>query len=140
MLRIVISRLTENELIMVARRGKWMEEIGTLGWTYTLLYLKWITNKVLLYSTGSSFQYHVAAWMGGEFWGEWIHVYVWLPAPVILPRKSHGQRSLAGYSPWGHDWATNTICMDESLCCPPESITTLLIRYVSIQNKKNFKE
>ena len=24
------------------------------------------------------------------------------PAPVILPRKSHGQRTLAGYSPWGH--------------------------------------
>ena len=24
------------------------------------------------------------------------------PPPVILPGKSHGQRSLAGYSPWGH--------------------------------------
>ena len=22
--------------------------------------------------------------------------------PVLLPRKSHGQRSLVGYSPWGH--------------------------------------
>ena len=26
----------------------------------------------------------------------------WQPAPVFLPRKSHGQRSLAGYSPWDH--------------------------------------
>ena len=26
----------------------------------------------------------------------------WQPAPVFLPGKSHGQRSLAGYSPWGH--------------------------------------
>ena len=32
------------------------------------------------------------------------------PAPVFLPRKFHGQRSLAGYSPWGrresdtHPW------------------------------------
>ena len=26
----------------------------------------------------------------------------WQPTPVFLPRKSHGQRSLAGYSPWGH--------------------------------------
>ena len=25
----------------------------------------------------------------------------WLPTPVFLPRKSHGERSLAGYSPWG---------------------------------------
>ena len=24
------------------------------------------------------------------------------PTPVFLPRKSHGQGSLAGYSPWGH--------------------------------------
>ena len=28
------------------------------------------------------------------------------PTPVFLPGKSHGQRSLAGYSPWGHDLAT----------------------------------
>ena len=25
----------------------------------------------------------------------------WQPTPVFLPRKCHGQRSLAGYSPWG---------------------------------------
>ena len=25
----------------------------------------------------------------------------WQPAPVFLPGKFHGQRSLAGYSPWG---------------------------------------
>ena len=25
----------------------------------------------------------------------------WQPTPVSLPGKSHGQRSLAGYSPWG---------------------------------------
>ena len=26
----------------------------------------------------------------------------WQPTPVFLPGKSHGQRSLMGYSPWGH--------------------------------------
>ena len=26
----------------------------------------------------------------------------WQRTPVFLPRKSHGQRSLAGCSPWGH--------------------------------------
>ena len=45
---------------------------------YTLLYLKWITNKDLLYSTGNSAQYYVAAWVGGEFGGEWVCIYVWL--------------------------------------------------------------
>ena len=27
----------------------------------------------------------------------------WQPTPVFLPGESHGQRSLAGYSPWGHE-------------------------------------
>ena len=40
---------------------------------YTLLYLKWITNKDLLYSTENSAQCYVAAWMEGEFGGEWLH-------------------------------------------------------------------
>ena len=26
----------------------------------------------------------------------------WHPTPVLLPRESHGGRSLVGYSPWGH--------------------------------------
>ena len=50
---------------------------------YILLYLKWITKKVLLYSTGNSAQCYVAAWMGGEFGGEWIHVYVWLSLVAV---------------------------------------------------------
>ena len=45
---------------------------------YTLLYLKWITNKDRLYSTGKSAQYYAAVWMGGEFGGERIRVYLWL--------------------------------------------------------------
>ena len=26
----------------------------------------------------------------------------WQPTPVFLPEESNGQRSLTGYSPWGH--------------------------------------
>ena len=32
----------------------------------------------------------------------------WQPTPVFLPGKSHGQRSLAGYSPWGHKESDTT--------------------------------
>ena len=36
----------------------------------------------------------------------------WQPAAVFLPGKSHGQKSLVGYSPWGcrvrHDLATKS--------------------------------
>ena len=57
---------------------------------YTLVYLKWITNKNLLFSTWSSAQYYVAAWMGGILGGEWIHVYVWLsPFTVHLKLSQH---------------------------------------------------
>ena len=52
---------------------------------FILLYLKWITNKVLLYSTGNSIQCFVAAWMGGSLGGEWIHVYVLLSPSAGLP-------------------------------------------------------
>ena len=45
---------------------------------YTLLDLKWITNKDLLSSTANSAQCTREAWMGGEFGREWVHVFVWL--------------------------------------------------------------
>ena len=32
----------------------------------------------------------------------------WQPTPVLLPGKSHGLRSLAGYSPWGHKESDTT--------------------------------
>ena len=34
-------------------------------------------------------------WVGEILWRR-----KWQPAPVLLPGKSHGWRSLAGYSPW----------------------------------------
>ena len=40
----------------------------------------------------------------------WAMKRVWQSTAVFLPGDSHGQRSLAGYSPWGrrvrHDGAT----------------------------------
>ena len=35
-------------------------------------------------------------WVGKIPW-----IRAWQPTPVFLPGESHGQRSLAGYSPWG---------------------------------------
>ena len=45
---------------------------------YRYLYLKWITNKDLLYITGNSAQCYVAAWMREEFGGEWIHLCIYM--------------------------------------------------------------
>ena len=41
----------------------------------------------------------------------------WLSPPVFLPREFHGQRSLAGYSPWDHrksgttEWLTLSLLL-----------------------------
>ena len=43
---------------------------------YTLLYLKRITKKDLLYGTENSAQCYVAAWMAGQPGGTWIHCYI----------------------------------------------------------------
>ena len=54
------------------------------------------------------------------------------PTPVFLPGESHGQRSLAGYSPWGcrvrHYWATN------SFTC---GTVDMFLRVAKINLKKN---
>ena len=39
------------------------------------------------------------------------HIYQrrqWHPTPVLLPGKSHGRRSLVGYSPWGRKESNTT--------------------------------
>ena len=49
----------------------------------------------------------------------------WQPTPIFFPGKSHGQRSLVGYSPWGRkeldttDWlkfSLSYICMCVCVC------------------------
>ena len=37
-------------------------------------------------------------WVGKIPWRR-----AWQPTPVFLPGELHGQRSLAGYSPWDHE-------------------------------------
>ena len=42
-------------------------------------------------------------WVGKIPWSR-----SWQPTPVFLPGESHGQRSLEGYSPWGHKESDTT--------------------------------
>ena len=43
----------------------------------------------------------------------------WHPTPVLLPGKSHGRRSLVGYSPWGLEESDTTerLHFHSSLSC-----------------------
>ena len=42
-------------------------------------------------------------WLGKIPWRK-----AWQPTPVLLPGEPHGQRSLAGYSPWGREESDTT--------------------------------
>ena len=47
-------------------------------------------------NAGDNKRYRFHPWVGKIPWRR-----AWQPTPVFLPGESHGQRSLAGYSPWG---------------------------------------
>ena len=64
----------------------------------------WLSGKA---STSQHRRHRFNPWVRKICWRR-----KWQPTPVFLPGKAHGQRSLVGYSPWGHkrvrhDLATN---------------------------------
>ena len=90
-----------NELTLPRVEGLGEGRVREFGMDmYTLLYLKWITNKDLLYSTGSSAQCYVAAWMEAEFGGECESHSVLSdflqPHGLYSPRNSPGQNTRVG--------------------------------------------
>ena len=75
----LVTKHKETHRLRKQTYGCWGAEEGQLGgwgWVGTH-YLKWITNQELLYSTQSSAQCYVAAWMGGEF-EEALDTYVYM--------------------------------------------------------------
>ena len=69
---------------------------------YTLLFIKKMTNKDLLYSTGDCTQYFAMVYMGKESKNEWIYVFLYTYICV----------SIYTY-------------ISDSLCCTPGTNTTL---------------
>ena len=55
---------------------------------------RWLSGKE---STCQCKSLRFNLWVGKVAWRK-----KWQPAPVFLPGKSHVQRSLVGYSPYGH--------------------------------------
>ena len=54
----------------------------------------WLSGKEFACNAGDP---DLISWVRETPWRR-----AWQPTPVFLPGESHGQRSLAGYSPWGH--------------------------------------
>ena len=60
----------------------------------------------------------------------------WHPAPVLLPGKSCGWRSLVGYSPWGRQGRTERLHFRFSLSCIGEGNGTPL-QYSCLENPRD---
>ena len=62
----------------------------------------------------------------------------WQPTPVLLPGKSHGWRSLVGYSPWGCEEADRTerVHFHFSLLCTGEGNGSPL-QYSCLENPRD---
>ena len=64
-------------------------------------------GKEPAYQYGKHNEMWVQSWVGKTPWSR-----KWQPTPVFLLGEFHGQRNLAGYSPWGHresDTTTMTV-------------------------------
>ena len=89
-----------------------MEGGGLLCWLFLLhksFYLSLSYSSVLI-------QIHMSAQNPNVIFSERLFLHIstlfrrrrWHPTPVLFPGKSHGQRSLVGCSPWGHEESDTT--------------------------------
>ena len=71
-------------------------------------------------------RWRIHLWCGRSRFDPWVRKIPWRrkwqPTPVFLPGKSHGQRSVAGYSPWGHKESDTK----------PKTTTTIIQRNIFI--------
>ena len=83
--KVQMNLFTKQKWSQRCRKQAWLprgkEGLGRINWgigidIYTLLYIKQVMNKNLLYSPGNSTQYSVMTYMGTESKKEWIYVYV----------------------------------------------------------------
>ena len=63
----------------------------------------------------------------------------WQPPPVFLPGKSHGQKSLSGYNPWGHkesgttEWLTLTFTLSYTILWSTVALSSYMFRKLKMQ-------
>ena len=101
---------------------------------YTLLYIKQISQKDLLYSTGNYTQYHVIIYIRKESEKVYMCVYLYIYNYIYryiytIYRYNYIERVIYLY-----------VCMHpyktKSLCCTPENDTVLQINYHLMKKRR----
>ena len=112
-------KLTHRQKTYGLHKGKGEERVNQeFGIsTFTLLHIKQINNKDLLYFTGNYAQYFVITCMEKES----VEVYICVCVCVYVCVCVQGYEYMYVYK-------------TESLCCTPKTNTTLWINYTSIKN------
>ena len=82
------------------RFGKKYQELG-LPW--------WLSSKEYAYQYR---RHGFSPWVRKIPWKR-----KWQPTPVFLPGESHGQRNMAGYSPWDHKESDTTERLNQQQLC-----------------------
>ena len=83
------------------------------------------------------FEHGFDSWIGKIPWRR-----KWQPTPVFLPGESHGQRKLAGYSPWGRKSRTRLSEFHYTICHSDYLIAVFFLMNIEVidinfKNSKN---
>ena len=80
--------------------------VNIFKWTTVLSRLpRWLSGKESAFQCRSCRRHGFDPWVREIPWRR-----KWQPTPIVVQGKSHGQKSLAGYSPWVHkEWDTERL-------------------------------
>ena len=87
----------------IAKSRTWLSEWSDLIWYNLQGLTRWLSGKASACQRRSHRRCGFDPWVSKIPWSR-----KWQPIPVFLPGESHGQRSLAGYSPWGYKESDTT--------------------------------
>ena len=83
-----------------------LDKLQSTRWIRMFLKGRWISVVLKKRSVCHCRTLGFHLWVGKIPWSR-----EWQPTPVSLPGKFHGQKSLAGYSPWGCKESNTTECV-----------------------------
>ena len=84
----------------------------------------WGGQSIGVSASASVLPMNTQDWVRKIPWGK-----KWQPTPIFLPGKFHGQRSLVGYSPWGHKESDMTEQLSTHRLCPRKLFTFSLVLF-----------
>ena len=90
-----------------------MENFSLIGYIFQTIFMKFSTALQISKPQNSIICKSHLSVLGFDPWVRKIPWRgKWKPTPVFLSGKFHGQRSLTGYSPWGHKELDTTVGCD----------------------------